>query len=100
MNKKLYVGNLLFEVNENDLAELFSQSGKVVSSTIIRFRDGKSKGFGFVEMEKEEEAKKAIETLNGQDFKGRKLVVAEARPQRPRGERFDGQGRKSYQTRY
>lgn len=99
MNKKLYVGNLLFEVTESDLTDLFSQSGKVVSSTIIRFRDGKSKGFGFVEMEKEEEAKKAIETLNGQDFKGRKLVVAEARPQRLRQEKYSGQWRKNYQTR-
>lgn len=94
MNKKLYVGNLLFEVNENDLKDLFSQAGKVVSSTVIRFHDGKSKGFGFVEMENEEEAKKAIEVLNGQDFKGRKLVVAEARPLRPRGERFRRQERR------
>lgn len=96
MNKKLYVGNLLFEVKENDLTDLFSQFGKVISSTIIRFRDGKSRGFGFVEMENEEEAKKAIETLNGQDFKGRNLVVAEARPQKPRVEKFRKQERKEY----
>jgi len=88
VNKKLYVGNLLFEVTEDDLKQHFSSAGNVVSATIIRFRDGKSKGFGFVEMETEEGAKKAIETLNGQEHRGRKLVVAEARPPRPREERF------------
>lgn len=87
MNKKLYVGNLLYEVNEDDLKNHFSQVGEVVSATIIRFRDsGRSKGFGFVEMATEEAAQKAIETLNAQDFKGRKMIVSEARPQvdRPR----------------
>lgn len=87
MNKKLYVGNLLYEVNEDDLKNHFSQVGEVVSATIIRFRDsGRSKGFGFVEMATEEAAQKAIETLNSQDFKGRKMIVSEARPQvdRPR----------------
>lgn len=92
MNKKLYVGNLLFEITEDDLKQHFSQAGNVVSATVIRFRDGKSKGFAFVEMETEEAAKKAIETLNGQDHKGRKLVVAEARPPRPREERFGSEG--------
>ena len=85
MNKKLYVGNLLYETTEDDLKNYFSQVGNVVSTTIIRFRDtGRSKGFGFVEMETEEGAQKAIETFNGQDFKGRKIVVSEARPQQPR----------------
>ena len=93
MNKKLYVGNLLFEVTEDDLKQHFSQAGNVVSATVIRFRDGKSKGFAFVEMETEEAAKKAIDTLNGQDHKGRRLVVAEARPPRPREERFGGNNR-------
>lgn len=92
MNKKLYVGNLLFEATEDDLNTLFGQVGKVVSSTVIRFRDGKSKGFAFVEMESEDQAKKAVETLHGQDFKGRKLVVAEARPSRPKEERFNRGG--------
>jgi len=82
---KLYVGNLLYEVTEDDLKDLFSQAGTVVSATIIRFRDSdRSKGFGFVELSSEEEAKKAIEMLHGQDFKGRKLVVSEARPPRER----------------
>ena len=82
---KLYVGNFLYEVTEDDLKNLFSQAGTVVSATIIRFRDsGRSKGFGFVELSSQEEAKKAIEMFHGQDFKGRKLVVSEARPPRER----------------
>lgn len=85
MTNKLYVGNLLYEATEDDLKEFFGQAGTVVSAVIIRFRDsGRSKGFGFVEMASEEEAKKAIETLNGADFKGRKIVVSEARPPRER----------------
>lgn len=85
MGKKLYVGNLLYEVSDDDLKDLFSQSGTVVSAAVIRYHDsGRSKGFGFVEMEKEEDAQKAIDTLNEQDFKGRKLVVSEARPPKPR----------------
>ncbi|MBI5126856.1 hypothetical protein HZA76_00145 [Candidatus Roizmanbacteria bacterium] len=91
MSKKLYVGNLLYEVTDEDLKTHFSTVGNVVSSTVIRFRDsGRSKGFGFVEMSTEEEAQKAIETMNGQDFKGRKLVVSEARP--PKESRFDSEG--------
>lgn len=85
MNAKLYVGNLLYEATEDDLKNLFGQVGTVVSATIIRFRDsGRSKGFGFVEMSSEEEAKKAIDSFNGQDFKGRRLVVSEARPPKER----------------
>jgi len=85
MNKKLYVGNLLYEVTEDDLKQVFSEAGTVTSATIIRFRDtGRSKGFGFVEMETEEAAQKAVETLNEKDFKGRKLLVSEARPPKPR----------------
>lgn len=87
MNKKLYVGNLLYETSDEDLQQMFAQAGTVVSATIIRFQDtGRSKGFGFVEMSTEEEAQKAIDTFNGQDFKGRKVVVSEARPPRPRGD--------------
>lgn len=83
MNKKLYAGNLLYEVTDEDLKNHFSTVGTVVSAAVIKFRDsGRSKGFGFVEMSTEEEAKKAIDTLNGTDFKGRKLIVSEARPPR------------------
>jgi RNA recognition motif-containing protein len=90
MNKKLYVGNLLYEISDEDLKGLFSQFGTVASATVIKFRDtGKSKGFGFVEMSNEEEAKKAIDSLNGQDFKGRRMIVSEARPPRE-GSSFGG----------
>jgi RNA recognition motif-containing protein len=83
MSKKLYVGNLVYEVTDEDLKAHFSTVGTVVTATVIRFRDsGRSKGFGFVEMGSEEEAQKAIDTVNGQDFKGRKVVVSEARPPR------------------
>lgn len=87
MAKKLYVGNLLYEVSDDDLRELFSQQGAVTSASVVRYHDsGRSKGFGFVEMENDEDAKKAQDALNGQDYKGRKLVVNEARPPRPRNE--------------
>ena len=77
MNKKLFVGNLDFDVKDIEVEELFKTSGKVVYAEIIRFFDKKSKGFGFVEMETVEEAKTAIEKLNGSDFRGRKIVVSE-----------------------
>jgi len=94
MNKKLYVGNLVYEATDEDLKNHFSQAGNVVSATIIRYRDtGRSKGFGFVEMGSEEEAQKAIDTFNNQDFKGRKLIVSEARPPKPRGDFGGGQRR-------
>ncbi len=93
MNKKLYVGNLLYEVSDDDLKQLFSQAGNVVSATVIRYQDsGRSKGFGFVEMATEEEAQKAIDMFHGQDHQGRKLVVSEARPPRPRND-FGGNDR-------
>lgn len=92
MNKKLYVGNLLYETTDDEIKDLFAQAGNVVSATIIRYQDtGRSKGFGFVEMETEEMAQKAIDMFNGQDNKGRKLVVSEARPPKPRSD-FAGGG--------
>ncbi len=85
MNKKLYVGNLDYGVTSDQLGEYFAQAGSVVSSTVISDRySGRSKGFGFVEMSSEKEAKKAIEMFNGKDFQGRNIVVNEARPERPR----------------
>ena len=85
MGNKLYVGNLLYEVTDDQLKELFAQAGNVVSASVIRFRDtGRSKGFAFIEMSTPEEAQKAIDTFNGQDNQGRKLVVSEARPPKPR----------------
>lgn len=85
VSTKLYVGNLDYGVTDAQLTELFSQSGTVVSATVIIDRQsGRSKGFGFVEMGNEEEAKKAIEMFNDKEFMGRKLTVNEARPRQPR----------------
>lgn len=79
----IYVGNLNFKVTENDLEELFSEYGAVESARVITDKySGRSKGFGFVEMENEEEAKKAIESLNGTSFQTRDLTVNEARPKK------------------
>lgn len=96
MNKKLYVGNLLYEITDEDLKQLFSQFGNVVSAQVIRYADtGRSKGFGFVEMEDEAGAKAAIDALNQKDYKGRMLVVNEARPPQPK-QHFGGGGGGGY----
>lgn len=95
MGKKLYVGNLPFSATDQILFDTFSQIGTVESSKIIVDRDsGRSKGFGFVEMSTEEEAKKAIEQFNGADFDGRAMTVNEAKPMVPRENRggFGGGG--------
>ena len=85
MGKKLYVGNLGYDVNEADLSQLFAQQGTVESAVVITDKmTGQSKGFGFVEMSSEQEAQAAIDKLNGQDFDGRPLTVNEAKP-RPDG---------------
>ena len=77
---KLYVGNLPYSFTDSTLEELFAQSGKVVSSTVIMDRDsGRSKGFGFVEMSSEEEADSAIEKFNGHEIEGRPLKVDKAK---------------------
>jgi len=83
MTKKLYVGNLSFRVTSEDLRDLFAQYGNVTSASVISDRDtGRSRGFGFVEMEDGGDA--AIEALNGQDLQGRALTVNEAKPREPR----------------
>lgn len=85
MTTKLYVGGIPYSSTDASLGEAFSKAGNVVSSAIIIDRmTGRSKGFGFVEMSSEEEANKAIEMFNGQDFEGRKLTVNVARPLEPR----------------
>lgn len=83
--RKMYVGNIPYNATEEDLRELFSEYGEIESLKIIQdqFTD-RSKGFGFIEMVNEEDAKKAIATLNGKDFMGKSLTVAEARPQQKR----------------
>ncbi len=81
--KKLYVGNLSFETTEAEIKELFAQAGQVETVRIITDRDtGRSKGFGFVEMQ--EGGDKAIAQINGKEFNGRALTVNEARPMAPR----------------
>lgn len=83
MNKKLYVGNLDYSVTQDDLREHFSEAGEIVDAVVITDRQsGRSKGFGFVEFSSEDEAKKAIESFDQKDFKGRTIVVNEARPKR------------------
>jgi cold-inducible RNA-binding protein len=92
---KLYVGNLPYNTSEEDLKELFGAYGAVASVNLINDREtGRSKGFGFVEFDSDDEAKAAIEALNGKDFGGRALVVNEARPktERPGGYNGGGQG--------
>lgn len=91
MSKKLYVGNLPYEIKDEDLREHFVQTGNVESATVITDRaTGRSKGFGFVEMSTEEEAQKAIEMLNGKELNSRALTINEARPKEERGNRFGG----------
>jgi RNA recognition motif-containing protein len=88
MVKKLYVGNLSYQVNDTELEEMFSQYGQVRSAQVVMDRDtGSSKGFGFVEMADDQAANAAIQALNDQDMGGRRLVVNEARPRtdRPAG---------------
>jgi RNA recognition motif-containing protein len=92
MNKRLYIGNLSSEVTEQDLTHNFSTVGKVVSAVIIKDRySNQSKGFGFVEMETEEEARLAIERFNGGELQGKTITVSEARE--PRKDREGGSGR-------
>jgi RNA recognition motif-containing protein len=77
----IYVGNLSYEVTEDDLKQAFEAHGEVASASIISDKfTGRSRGFGFVEMPKDDEARAAIETLNGMDLKGRTLNINEARP--------------------
>ena len=79
----IYVGNLPFNSTGSDLERLFGEHGEVTSASVISDRDtGRSRGFGFVEMANADEAKTAIQELDGQDFGGRRLKVNEARPRR------------------
>jgi RNA recognition motif-containing protein len=94
MGKKLYCGNLSFNVSNSDLDQLFSAFGTVASAEVITDRDtGRSKGFGFVEMHSDQEAQAAIAGMNGKEHDGRTLTVNEARPREERGSRG---GRGSY----
>jgi RNA recognition motif-containing protein len=96
MAKRLYVGNLPFDVSEDQLHELFSAHGQVASTKLITdFNTGRSRGFGFVEMNSDDEAKNAIEKMNKSKVGERELVVNEARP-RPERTSSNGGGRGGY----
>jgi len=98
MGKKLYVGNLTYEVTDSDLNTLFAPFGKVESAQAIMDRDtGRSKGFGFVEMANSQEAEAAISALHGKEANGRALTVNEARPREERGSKpFGSRGKSSH----
>lgn len=82
---KLFVGGLPFSTTDEELEQLFSAHGKVVSAVVVKDRDtGRSKGFGFVEFESAEEGKAAEKALNGSDLGGRSITVNEARPKEDR----------------
>jgi RNA recognition motif-containing protein len=108
MGKKIYVGNLSFNVDSDQLTNVFAEFGSVASANVIMDRDtGRSKGFGFVEMATDGEAMTAIEKLNGMELSGRAMNISEAKPQEPRtggggprrsggGGGFGGGSRRSY----
>lgn len=88
MAAKLFVGSLPFSTTSDQLREIFAKAGQVTEANVVMDKmTGRSRGFGFVEMATEEDAKKAIDTVNGTEVDGRKIFVSEARPQAPR----DGQ---------
>jgi RNA recognition motif-containing protein len=94
MGKKLYVGNLSYDVSSSDLEALLAAHGTVISAEVIADRStGRSKGFGFVEMDSESDAQAAIAALDGQPHGGRTLTVNEAKPRAPR---TGGGGRGGY----
>ncbi len=81
MSKKIYVGNLSYQTDEDSLKSAFDSMGEVLSVRIIKDPTGRSKGFGFVEMTSDADADRAISSLNGTNFMGRNIIVNEARPQ-------------------
>ena len=102
MGRKLYVGNLTYDATSPDLETLFGHFGAVQSAQVITDRDtGRSKGFGFVEMENESDALAAIDGLKDHDYGGRRLNVSEAKPReaRPSGYAHSGGGRGPYGNR-
>jgi RNA recognition motif-containing protein len=96
MGNKLYVGNLSYNIRDDDLNQAFAQYGNVSSAKVMMDRDtGRSKGFGFVEMSSDAEAQAAINGMNGQALDGRAIVVNEARPREERPGGFGGGGGRS-----
>ncbi len=84
MDNKLFVASLSFKIRDAELTEIFASVGSVVSAKVILDRDGRSKGFGFVEMATQEEAEQAITKLNGSNQFGRDIVVNKQKPQEPK----------------
>src|SRR3989338_10637969 len=101
MATKLFVGKLPYSTTDQQLSDLFSKAGKVVSAKVISDKySGQSRGFGFVEMSSEEEAKKAVTEFNNYNLDGRTIVVNEARPQEERPpQRFGGSHSGGFQNR-
>lgn len=92
----IYVGNLAYKVSDNDLKNAFEEFGGVISAKVITDRDtGRSKGFGFVEMENDNEAQKAIDALDGTEMDGRSIKVNKAKP-KPSGNKGGGYSKKKY----
>jgi cold-inducible RNA-binding protein len=93
MGQKLFVGNLSFDTTSNDLEALFGEVGQCQSASVIADRDtGRSRGFGFVEMSSADDARQAIERLNGREIQGRSINVSEAKERAPRAGGFNGGG--------
>ncbi len=91
MGKKLYVGNLPYSTDDSSLQNMFEGAGSVASARVIVDRaTGRSKGFGFVEMNSDDDAAKAISQIDGKEIDGRKVRVSEAKPQEPRENRGGG----------
>ena len=97
MGKKLYVGNLSFNVSDSDLQQMFSAHGSILSAKVVMDRDtNQSKGFGFVEMSDDGEAQAAIAALDGKDHGGRALKVNEAKPKTSRSSPSMARGSSSF----
>ena len=93
MGRKLYVGNLPYDVGEADLQQLFATAGTVESVNVMRdMATGRARGFAFVEMATDDDARKAIDQFNAQPFNGRNLTVNEARPKPERSGGYSGGG--------
>jgi cold-inducible RNA-binding protein len=100
---KLYVGNLSYDTNDDSLRQAFAAIGAVNTADVVTDREtGRSRGFGFVEMSNDDDARKAIEQLNDTSLDGRNITVAEARPRAPRDDRggSGGRGRGGYSSRW
>ncbi len=93
MGKKIYVGNLSFDITDSELEEAFSQFGEIVSTVVVKDRDsGRSKGFGFIEFAQEADAQQAKEAMNGKELSGRAIKVDDAREPRSRDRRSGDYG--------